>query len=60
MKDSIASFFFGILVGLLFAVFLSSLQGSWMQLAKDAVQQCEKSLPRDQHCKVIAVPADKE
>ena len=58
MKDSIASFGFGILVGVLFAMFLCSIEGSWMRMAKDAVEQCEKSLPRNQTCKVIAVPKE--
>jgi hypothetical protein len=28
--------------------------------AKDALEQCEKSLPRNQKCVIIAVPEDKK
>jgi allophanate hydrolase subunit 1 len=27
---------------------------------KNAMTECEKSLPRDQHCKIIAVPVEKK
>ena len=27
---------------------------------KNAINECEKSLPRDQHCTIIAVPTDKD
>jgi hypothetical protein len=48
----------GIIVGFMFALALNSLPSSYHTLARDAVKECEKSLPRDQTCKIIAVPKE--
>jgi len=37
----------------------SSMLGPFKQ-AVDALEQCEKSLPRDQECVIIAIPEDKK
>jgi hypothetical protein len=54
-------FFAGCVAGIVFfMVLLATLPGSLVRQANEAVQECEKSLPRDQHCKIIALPIDKE
>jgi hypothetical protein len=60
MKDGIASLI-GFLGGTVITVWLliALLPYSFTQ-AKDALEQCEKSLPRDQKCVIIAVPEDKK
>lgn len=45
----------GFVLGLLVAILLSSVPSSGLQQYKKALEECEKSLPRDQHCKVIGV-----
>jgi hypothetical protein len=35
---------------------LTFVPGSIFQQAKEAKEACEATLPRDQHCKIIAVP----
>lgn len=58
MSDS--SFLVGAIVGaVLFAGILEFTQ-SYHRQAVDAKQACEQTLPRDQVCKITAVPVDKE
>jgi len=54
--DLIAAFLCGIGVAALLIVFVP---GTFTQ-AEEALKQCEKSLPRDQKCVIIAVPEDKK
>jgi hypothetical protein len=35
-------------------------QDSPQNIIKNAIYECEKNLPRDQHCYIIAVPPDKD
>jgi len=41
------------------ALLIAFVPGTFTQ-AKDALEQCEKSLPRNQKCVIIAVPEDKK
>jgi hypothetical protein len=53
-------FFF---IGLMASSFVGFYLGEQVEhkVAKQIITQCEKTLPRDQHCKLIAVPVtDKE
>ena len=52
LSTFILIFFFGFL-GLLFGYQFGEAN------AKQAIQECEKELPRNVNCKLIAVPADK-
>lgn len=45
----------GFVLGLVVSVLISSLPMSNSSLYKKAIEECEKSLPRDKHCKVIGV-----
>ncbi len=56
-------FLFGICVGIVIMIaLLENMPGSLVKKANEAIQECEKSLPRDQHCKItaIAIPVPKE
>ena len=56
MKDDMWAFFvWGMGFGLLLMVCISGT----FTLAIDAIEQCEKSLPRDQKCIIVAVPENK-
>lgn len=41
---------------MLMAVINTNLPGSKVYRYNAAMEQCEKSLPRDQHCVIVAVP----
>jgi hypothetical protein len=49
-------FFWAAFLGFIVAVWL--VNSPWSDNAKyrEAIKECEKSLPRDKHCKVIGVP----
>ena len=51
-----SEFFAGLLCGILLVCGLISASPSYHQMAKKAKEECEKSLPRDRVCVVIAVP----
>jgi hypothetical protein len=59
MKE-VDMFFGGFVTGTLIVVLtLAFTPGMFMQAA-DALEQCERTLPRDQECVIIAVPEDKK
>ena len=49
-------FFWASVFGFMLAVWLLNSPWSDSTKYKEAIKQCEKTLPRDQHCKVIGVP----
>jgi len=54
-------FFAGVVVGVvLFMLLLGALPDSMVKQVNDAIQQCEKSLPRDQHCTFVALPISRD
>ena len=52
MKD----FWWGIAFGFMIAIFV--VHSPWGDISKyrKAIEECERTLPRDQQCKVIGVP----
>ena len=59
MSDSLGfGVFAGFMLGIVFCIGLSSLPDSGIEKYKKAIEECEKSLPRDKHCKVIGVVDD--
>ena len=50
------SFMTGVFVGAACLVLLMQLPGVYFGEAEVAMTECEKSLPRDMHCKITAVP----
>jgi len=57
MREGVFGFFFGILFGGLFQAVNPS---SWVNIVNKAMTECEKSLPRDQKCVIIAVPPSRD
>ena len=53
-------FIAGILVGVFGFAALLVTAPSYHKKATDALEICEASLPRDQHCTIIALPVSKE
>lgn len=61
MNDSFISFCIGaVLTIVVVAVHLNFNQNSAKNVMNSIIEQCEKSLPRDQHCTLIAVPVSKD
>jgi hypothetical protein len=53
-------FIFGVVFGALGLVTLLESVNSYHKQASKAIQACEASLPRDQHCTIIALPVSKD
>lgn len=53
------SFNFGFFVGFIIPVIIVSLPSSDVSLYRKAIEECERTLPRDQHCRVVGVPEEK-
>ena len=58
MFDS--GFLAGVVVGIMISAGVLEFTQSYHRQAIDAKQACERTLPRDQVCKITAVPVDKE
>ena len=48
----------GMFVGWIVVVWLSTYPGSYRTMAVDALEECQKTLPRNQSCVIIAVPKE--
>jgi len=61
MKDTLATLFLGGLIALLMLLAATDLSPtSYKNVVDTAIKECEKSLPRDQYCKIVALPVDKD
>lgn len=61
MKETLGTLFMGGLIVLFVLVAAIDLSPtSYKNIVETAIKECEKSLPRDQHCKIIALPIDKD
>jgi hypothetical protein len=50
-------FIFGLLFGVFSVAALMDISpNSYSNIVNTALKECEKSLPRDQHCKIVAIP----
>jgi len=56
MNDKFLVGFVWFFMGIIFCILINSLSSSLLEKAKTAIENCEMHLPRDQHCKLIAVP----
>ena len=54
MQDGIKVFLSGMLAGAVALTLLLSITPNLVTEAKDVIAECEKELPRDKHCKLIA------
>jgi quinol-cytochrome oxidoreductase complex cytochrome b subunit len=52
------SFFVGISWGIILFVLFLNLPFTDNSKAQKAIQDCEKNLPRNQHCKITAIPEE--
>ena len=56
MNDNIPTFLYGMSFGIiLFGLFLQ-LPSTYHSKAQKAIEECEKTLPRNQHCQISATP----
>ena len=56
----LAAVFFGAFLGIAFIMLIQCFASdSPFKLYKEAIAECEKILPRNQHCVVVGVPVDK-
>jgi hypothetical protein len=61
MSEGFFGFIFGIITGIaLVGVIQTFNPDSAVNIVSKAMAQCEKSLPRDQKCVIIAVPPSKD
>lgn len=61
MKDTLATLAFGGMIAILGLMFLIDISpNSHKNIVENAIKQCEKSLPRDQHCTIVALPISKD
>ena len=59
--ETLATLFFGGLIAcLVMIVAIDMSPSSYKNIVDTAIKECEKSLPRDQNCKIIAVPKEQK
>jgi hypothetical protein len=56
MTTELKAAFWAFFCGLFVASLLNTLPFADAEKARRAIKECEKSLPRDQQCKVVGVP----
>lgn len=61
MSDGVFGFVFGIMAGvLLLGVIQAANPSASVNIVSKAMAECEKSLPRDQKCTIVALPPSKD
>lgn len=50
--------FGGFLAMIAIVAMIDTSPGSHKNIVENAIKECEKDLPRSQHCKIIAVPKE--
>jgi hypothetical protein len=53
-------FLSGIMLGFSFTLIILNLPFTDHYKARQAIKQCEQTLPRNQHCMITAIPKDKD
>jgi hypothetical protein len=56
MSEEVKCLMWGVFVGLFIAVLVNTLPFADSEKYRRAIKECERSLPRDQHCTVVGVP----
>ena len=57
--ETLAKMVIGAVFAILLLMFMvETSPGSYKNIVDNAIKECEKSLPRDQNCKIIAVPKE--
>lgn len=57
-SDVLPGFVLGLILGLVALMLTDSLSGSYRSLAVAALEECEKTLPRNQQCVITAIPEE--
>lgn len=52
------SLFVGISFGIILFVLFLHLPFTTISVARKAIEECERNLPRNQHCKISAIPEE--
>lgn len=61
MNHEFKIFIMGLIIGALLVFGIEgTLPNSSVNLYQKAIEECEKDLPRNQHCVIIGVPVDKD
>lgn len=58
MGQFIVGIFLGVFLGVLGLTLVVDNTNSYHNIARSAIAECEKKLPRDQTCRVIGVPKE--
>lgn len=58
-KEFIWTFLFGLWVGVMVCGIAERTGDSYYNRTQTLLKECEKSLPRDQNCKLVALPVDR-
>ena len=59
--DTLATLIFGGMIACLVMIAAIDMSpNSYKNIVDTAIKECEKSLPRDQNCKIIAVPKEQK
>jgi hypothetical protein len=56
MSEEVKCAFWGVVVGFFIAALLNTLPFADAEQYRRAIKECERTLPRDQNCRVIGVP----
>ena len=59
-KNTKIGFIMGVGLTVLFTIGINLLPISYVSKYKAAIGQCEAELPRNQHCKITAIPEDNQ
>lgn len=54
------NFILGMYIGILAFIAFVENTDSITRRANDAITECQKHLPRDEHCRVVALPVSKD
>lgn len=57
-SDVLPAFLLGLILGLVAFMLTDSLSGSYRSLAVAALEECEKTLPRNKNCVVTEIPEE--
>ena len=59
MKEFLPTLLFGIWLGVILCGVAEKFGDSYYNRHKALIDECQKSLPRDQNCKLVALPVDR-
>ena len=60
MGDDNGGFIFGCIFGVIIMVLVNTFPFTDSAKYRDAIRECEKTLPRNEHCVVVGLPISKD